>query len=660
MPTLRQTRLLHWRSVCGLTGFWQRDPDSTDRLRDLLTPMVTALAHRGPDDDGQWIDPEAGVALGFRRLSIIDLSITGHQPMVSPDGAAVIVYNGEIYNFLEIRQELDALGVAFRGRSDTEVILAAYQQWGFAATLRRLNGMFAIALWDTSARCLWLARDRLGKKPLYYARLGAVWLFASELKALRQHPRFPTDLDDVSLSAFLHRGCIPAPRSIFAGVRKLAPGTFVCLSAEREPEPVAYWRADRAVGAALTSPPITDPIEAVDDLDRRLGEAVACRLMSDVPLGAFLSGGVDSSAVVSMMQARSTRPMRTFTIGFEQADYDEARDAAAVAAHLGTDHVEVRLTPADAHAVIPDLPDIYDEPFADSSQIPTFLVAKAARRHVTVALSGDGGDEVFGGYNRHQWAERLYRRSRGMPRLGRGAVASILEWASPALWDRVYGLARRGVPALPDARHAGDKIHKVADVLRSESPDDLYDRLAAVWPDPCALVSARPCPDGRPLPNPPPELRTITDLMMFRDLTEYLPDDILTKVDRATMAVGLEARSPLLDYRLVEWAWRLDARLRHRDGISKWVLRQVLYRYVPARLIDRPKHGFAIPIGEWLRGPLRQWAEDLLDSRRLAREGLLRPEPVRVAWRRHLAGTENLDARLWAVLMLEAWLARLH
>jgi asparagine synthase (glutamine-hydrolysing) len=674
--------------MCGLTGFWRPPNHDASQLTGQVRRMAATLAHRGPDDEDVWADPAAGLALAFRRLAIIDLTPTGRQPMTSPDGRLVIVYNGEIYNYRDLRELLEGDGFTFRGTSDTEVLLAAVMRWGVEGGLRRVWGMFAIALWDRGTRTLTLARDRVGKKPLYYGHTGGatmgdsagsgagsgarggsdgVWLFGSELKALRAHPDCPSRVDRAALALFLRDGYVPAPFTIYEGLRKLPPGCFVQIQ-DRVAGPVTpYWRAaDVASDGASRQIPLSDE-EAIEELDARLADAVVRRTIADVPLGAFLSGGIDSSTIVALMQRQSARPVHTFTLGFAVPGYDEAEAAKAVARHLGTVHTEAYVTPDDAREVIPDLPRMFDEPMADSSQIPTFLVSRLARQHVTVALSGDGGDELFGGYNRHVWADSLWRRGQRVPRAVRRAMAAALTSLGPERWDQAYAAFERWLPADLRQRHPGDKVHKVAAVLDAEGPDAVYRRLSAHWSEPAPLAASASA--GAPAGVPSADASTwageqcaaarvaaLPERMMFADLVSYLPDDILAKVDRASMAVSLEVRAPLLDHRLIEWAWRLPRTLRRRDRQGKWILRQVLYRYVPRELVERPKSGFAVPIAEWLRGPLRAWAEELLEESALRQEGYLDPAPIRRAWADHLAGRRNEAARLWTVLTFQAWL----
>ena len=645
--------------MCGLAGFWH--PGSAlpaAALHDTAGRMADAIAHRGPDDRGTWADEQAGVALGFRRLAILDLSPAGHQPMLSRDARYVVVYNGEIYNYQDLRAELEGLGARFRGTSDTEVMLAGVERWGPAATIARLWGMFAIALWDRHDRTLWIARDRLGKKPLYYGWSKGTFLFGSELKALRAHPACPATVSPAALASFLRFAYVPGPHCIYAGLHKLLPGSYAVIRPGQAPQVTRYWdpRAMAADGAAQTS--VLDDAAAIDELDGLLRDATRRRMVADVPLGAFLSGGIDSSVVVALMQAESGRAVRTFTIGFEEGGYDEAQDARAVAAHLGTTHTELYVTPAEARAVIPRLAEIYDEPFADSSQIPTFLVSQMARRDVTVALSGDGGDEGFGGYNRYLWAPAIERKTAGIPQWARRGIGAAIMAMPPSLWDAVGRVAGGGASAALGQRALGDKMHKLATALAAPSADDLYLSLVSQWQTP-------PMADGAvtecPLLLRHPSLRTaapaFVDRMMLADTMTYLPDDILAKVDRASMAVSLEARAPLLDHRVLEWAWRQPPTRRIRNGQGKWPLRQVLRRYVPDALIDRPKAGFAVPVHEWLRGPLRDWAEHLLSEPAL-RDSLLDPAPVRRVWQAHLAGRANHLPKLWTVLMWQSWRAR--
>jgi asparagine synthase (glutamine-hydrolysing) len=636
--------------MCGVAGFL--DPRiQTGRVALIAAAeaMAGALVHRGPDAGGVWADEAAGLALGHRRLSIIDLSAAGAQPMVSHSGRYVLVFNGEIYNFAALRSELEAKGARMQGHSDTEVLIEACEAWGVEAALRRTVGMFAFALWDRRERRLVLARDRLGEKPLYYGWAGGHFLFGSELKALRAAPGWEGTIDRQALLLFLRNSFVPAPLSIYEGVRKLPPGTWLELRAGGAgglapgswPEPQPYWSLEAAMRAGAERPFAGSEAEAVDALEQLLGQAVEAQMVADVPLGAFLSGGIDSSTVVALMQSRSSRPVHTFTIGFREHGFDEAVHARQVADHLGTDHTELYVSWQDTLSIIPQLPTMYDEPFADASQVPTHIVARLARQRVTVALSGDGGDELFGGYTRYSLGARLWRAVGGVPLparrlLGRG-IAAVPPW----VWR---GMGQRGA-------RVGDRAHKAAGVLAAPGLADVQVSLMSHWPDPSGVVR------GARMPEPPrrPAAGATVEAMMVEDTLSYLPDDILVKVDRAAMAVSLETRVPLLDHRIVEFAWSLPLPLRVRGGTGKWLLRQLLHRHVPRSLVERPKMGFGVPIADWLRGPLRGWAEDLLATDSLAAGGLLEPAPIRERWTAHASGARNWQYALWNVLMFQAW-----
>lgn len=651
--------------MCGFCGFWHWQGCDGADARTLAQAMSARLVHRGPDDAGVWVDADAGLALGHRRLSILDLSPAGHQPLVSASGRYVIAFNGEIYNHLELRAELEKVGAGgtahnpWRGHSDTETLLAAIEAWGIEATLRKSVGMFAFALWDREERLLTIARDRMGEKPLYYGWQGRAFLFGSELKALKVHPQFRAEVDRNVLALYLRYNYVPAPYSIYCGISKLLPGTYATLSAQdppgTPPRITPYWRLYDAA-----SQPVQEDWEdasAVDVLDGLLHQAIAGQRLADVPLGAFLSGGIDSSTVVALMQAQSSRPVKTFTIGFHEKGYNEAEHAHAVAAHLGCEHTELYVTPQEAMAVIPRLPALYDEPFADSSQIPTFLVAQLARSHVTVALSGDGGDELFGGYNRYFWGARIWRALGLAPGVLRSGLAHALTRLSPETWNRLFDRFGFVVPARLRYANPGDRLHKLAEILMARSPEEVYLFLVSQWKHPTELVQGAIEPptvltDSAQWPSG----QDFTSRMMYLDQLSYLPDDILVKVDRAAMGVSLETRVPLLDHRIVEFAWRLPLSMKIREGQGKWILRQVLHRYVPKELVERPKMGFGVPIDAWLRGPLREWAEDLLSSDRLEREGFLNRVPIREKWAEHLSGRRNWAYYLWNVLMWEAWL----
>jgi asparagine synthase (glutamine-hydrolysing) len=636
--------------MCGIAGILTTAGGTRDTLERAATAMADSLAHRGPDDQGVWSDPEAGVALSQRRLSIVDLSPAGHQPMMSSDGRFVMTYNGEIYNFQELRPDLEARGVKFRGHSDTEVMLEAFSAYGIAPTIRRLIGMFSIAVWDRRERTLTLVRDRLGIKPLYWAKFGSLFLFASELKALRAHPGWSARVERAALAAYMRHNYIPAPHSIYQGVHKLEPGTILILPFMGEPRTEKFWDARAVATSGLANPLRASDTDMTDQLELLLRDAVRRRMVADVPVGAFLSGGIDSSTVAALMMAADAGPVRTYTIGFEHSSYDEAAHSAAVAKHLGTEHTEMIVTPQDALDVIPRLADMYDEPFADSSQIPTYLVSAMTRKHVTVALSGDGGDELFAGYTRYQYTRRL-RALRLLPRPLRTAIAHAITALPADRWSQLLSV----IPASIRPSQIGDKMHKAAAILPCESETELYRGLVTHWRPDDIVLDARE-PKGvlwdkevdRDFPG-------LIERMQFLDLVTYLPDDILTKVDRASMAVALEARVPLIDHRVVEFTWRLPREAKIRGNVTKWLLRQVLYRHVPQALVERPKMGFSVPLGDWLRGPLRPWAENLLAESRLRQAGFFDAVVVRKVWDDHVSGRNNRQYMLWNVLMFEAW-----
>ncbi|MGO9460338.1 MAG: asparagine synthase (glutamine-hydrolyzing) [Rhodomicrobium sp.] len=646
--------------MCGLAGIFGGS-FSPDGFENALRQMGGVISHRGPDDSGTWFDCDAGVGLVHRRLSILDLSPAGHQPMASASGRFVIAFNGEIYNHPEIRSRVQAsiVNIAWRGHSDTETLLAGFDAWGIEETLRQSVGMFAFAVWDRERRTLILARDRMGEKPLYYGYTGSVLAFGSELKALLQVPGFSPAIDRGALALLLRHACVPAPHSIYEGLAKLPPATWLEFSLDAVqrrswPKPMAYWSAERAAAAGVASPlEFASSEEAADALESMLRQAIAGQMVADVPVGAFLSGGVDSSVTVALMQALSSRPVKSFTIGFNEAGYDEAIFAKEVARHLGTEHIELYVSPQEALDAIPELPEIYSEPFADPSQIPTFLVAKLARQHVTVSLSGDGGDELFGGYNRYLLAARLWDKIERIPVGLRRAAASGILAIPPSVWDKLYAPVASVIPKKHRLPAPGDKLHKGAPLLYCESGWSLYQQLVKHWPAADVVLGADE-PDSEFIRSAP-GLPSLTEQMMLLDTVSYLPDDILAKVDRAAMAVSLESRAPLIDHRLYEFAWRLPLQYKIRGGTGKWLLRQVLYKHVPRKLIERPKMGFAMPIDSWLRGPLRGWAEELLDERRIRNEGYLNPAPIRQKWREHLSGTRNWQYQLWAVLMFQAW-----
>lgn len=648
--------------MCGLTGAWS--PRQFREFRDALPAMTAALGHRGPDDSGLWFDAEAGVGLGHRRLAIVDLSPQGHQPMHSASNRYVLVYNGEIYNHTQLRRQLEAAGQAPRwlGHSDTETLLAGFAAWGVQATLGRSVGMFALALWDRERRELWLARDRLGEKPLYYGLQAGNLVFASELKALVRAPGFLGAIDRDAVGQFLRHGSISSPHSIYHGICKLPPGCWLRvdgrdMAAGTLAEPVAYWSVAEAARAGRRNRFTGSAAQATDALEALLSDAVSLQMLADVPLGAFLSGGVDSSTIVALMQSLSPRPVRTFTIGFHEDGYDEAGHAAAVARHLGTEHTELYVSADEAMAVIPQLPQVFDEPFSDSSQIPTLLVSRLARRHVTVSLSGDGGDELFLGYHRYRAATRMRQSLSRLPRPARLAMAV----AARRLPDAMLRLVAAGSRAFRFHNRSDEAIRerviKFADMLESRSADGNYVRMMTHWPDWQALAPGSQllatAYDGADWSCGMDEFPALLGQL---DLQGYLPDDILAKVDRASMSQSLESRIPLLDHRIVEFAQTLPQELKWRDGQSKWLLRQVLERHVPRALMDRPKMGFGVPIDAWLRGPLRAWGESLLSQEALQRHGFIDPAPVTRTWSEHQSGARDWQNQLWDVLMFQAWM----
>lgn len=644
--------------MCGLTGFLQSENFSNHRCeRTILVDMANAIRRRGPDGVGFWTDSTSGINLGHQRLAIVDLSPAGRQPMVSVSGRYVLAFNGEIYNHTHLRDTLESEGrviTKWLGHSDTETLLASIEAWGLEITLQRSIGMFAIALWDRSTRELTLVRDRLGEKPVYYGWQGAgknaAFLFGSELSSLKQHPSFSADINRDALALFMRHNCIGGQHSIYNGIYKLPPGHLLKVSLD-SPEPVikSWWSVTSLANNGGVQRFEGGPNEAVDALEKLLSDAVAQQMMADVPLGAFLSGGVDSSTVVALMQAHSKQPVRTFSIGFHEANYNEATYAKDVAHHLGTDHTELYVTPEQALAVIPKLPSIYSEPFADCSQIPTYLVSELARKHVKVSLSGDAGDELFCGYTRYKMTAGLWRKITLLPPSWRQFLAGLITSVPVTSWDKLHSV-------IPLSR-VGEKFHKGAAMLGSKSVAELHLGLASQWKNPTEIVinSTEPATF---LSGSVPNLPELNDAerMMILDMLSYLPDDILVKIDRAAMGVSLETRVPFLDHRIVEFACSLPLDYKLRSGVTKWPVRQILHRYVPKILIERPKMGFGVPIDTWLRGSLRDWAETLLDERRLKREGYLNPAPIRLKWAEHLSGKRNWQHQLWAVLMFQAWL----
>ena len=681
--------------MCGITGFWEVPNRSKFQLSETARRMADTIAHRGPDDSGVWSDQEAGIALAHQRLSIIDLSTAGHQPMISSSGRFVIVFNGEIYNHLELRAELDnksdnsahhgvkGIKLKWRGYSDTETLLNSFEHWGVAATLAKTVGMFSLVLWDVHQRMLHLARDRFGEKPLYYGWAGNTFVFGSELKALRAYPGFVNPVCRGALAQYMRFMYVPAPRSIYKDIYKLEPGCMITVKgstpmvAPSQPlrPPAVYesltltrwWSlADVVENGAYN--PIKNEMDAINALEQRLSDAVKLQSLADVPLGAFLSGGVDSSAIVALMQQKTTTPIKTFTVGFEEAGFDESPYARLVAKHIGTDHTEMFVTAAEAQDVIAKLPMIYDEPFADSSQIPTYLVCYTASKHVKVALSGDAGDELFGGYNRYFWGPRIWAKLAWLPYPIRQALGIAITTIPVAGWDALSLPVNALLAKVYGIRNIGDKAHKLATRLRGvNNIDDLYESLVSEWQDPALIVRSD---NNKELLEPSNMLSDelpkngLNDMaksqlrMMYRDSLTYLPDDILCKVDRAGMATSLETRVPFLDHRIAELAWQLPLGMKIMNGQGKWILRQVLYKHVPRELIERPKAGFGIPVGQWLRGPLRPWAENLLDENRLNAEGYFYSSPIKKKWSEHLSGRRDHTASLWAILMFQAWLSQ--
>jgi len=620
------------------------------RLKANVTAMADVLLHRGPDDGGAWADASAGIALSQRRLAIIDCSPAGHQPMHSACGRYTITYNGEIYNYRDLATDLKSQGYSIEGGSDTAVLLAACAAWGVEKTLQKCIGMFVFALWDKNARTLTLARDRIGIKPLYWGQVGKTFLFGSQIKAIQAFSGWKGTVDRDALLSYMRHAYVPGPASIFGNIQKLQPGHMVIIPSDGEPREICYWDLRQHAASGAVDPFGGSYEEALRHMTSLLRDAVSKRMLADVPLGAFLSGGVDSSLVTALMQDQCDTSVRSFSIGFQDPGYDESHYAARVAAHLGTNHTELTVAPDQVRDLIPNIPLWYDEPFADSSQLPTLILSQLTRQHVTVALSGDGGDEVFAGYNRYVWAEKFPRSFGRMPRCARRILACLMQSVSPGVMNKIGG-------ALSFSGQLGDKVHKLASVLDVDDVDMLYHRLVSQWQNPSDIVSGahetNSLLSDDTVRNDRPD--TVGRMQML-DMLTYLPDDILTKVDRASMAFSLEARVPLLDHRVVEFAWTLPREYLLQGNVGKRMLRDILYRHVPKEMIERPKMGFGVPLDAWLRGPLREWAEALLSETRLKDDGYLNPEPIRSAWNRHLTGTRNEAYALWTVLMFQSWL----
>lgn len=641
--------------MCGFVGFIDlKKSTRVERLNNLINLMTDRIIWRGPDSKGIWSNAKNGIALGHRRLSVIDLSNHGHQPMLSNCGSYVLAYNGEVYNFIEIRHKLRKEGVKFKSESDTEVVLEACLNWGVQRALRQFNGMFSFAFWDIKNERLTLARDRLGIKPLYWGKCSETIFFGSQPSTFEKHPNWNGEINKSSVASFLRHNYVPSPNSIYSNVQKLMPGHFLEIQKGKVISNQSYWHLDILSQKSNASSNISEN-EALEQFSVLLSNSIKSQMVADVPLGAFLSGGIDSSLVVALMQEHSANKIKTFSVGFENKNYDESDFAQQVAENLKTDHHKLTLNSKTAFECIEKIPEWFDEPFADSSQIPTYFVSKMARKEVTVVLSGDGGDELFAGYNRYFWANKIWKNIRYIPYATRNLSAQLIKSLPHDQWDALGQFASKFV----EIKQLGNKAHKAADILSLRSSDEIYLNLISQWKDPSSVMldgfehysQIRYFSDQ--IPN-----STLMTKMQYLDLKTYLPDDILTKVDRSSMAVSLEARVPLLDHKLVEFAFSLPEKMRIKNGQSKWILRKVLSDYLPKELIDRPKMGFGIPLGDWLRSDFRDWAEDLLDKRKLDEGGYFSSEKVRQIWSEHVKNTGDFHYQLWPILMFQQWLER--
>ncbi|MBH10730.1 MAG: asparagine synthase (glutamine-hydrolyzing) [Candidatus Marinimicrobia bacterium] len=649
--------------MCGITGYvggeWL---NGLEGAKHQLKLMSETIKHRGPDSSGFWLDQDCGIAFAHRRLSIIDLSDNGKQPMFSSSKRFVILFNGEIYNHLSLRSELEKENCApdWNGHSDTETILAYIENHGFKKTLEKCVGMFAIVLFDREKKHLYMARDRMGEKPLYYGWQKGVFLFGSELKSLQKHISFENKIDRDAIALYLKYNYVPSPFSIFKRISKVPAGTFIKLNIKQKDfrpnekiNPINYWSLENVASKGIMNP-IKENNLAIKNLKKLLKVSIKDQMIADVPIGAFLSGGIDSSLIAAIMQELSNKSIKTFTIGFHEKGFNEAEYAKAIANHLKTDHTELYVEPNDAMNIIPKLPHLYDEPFSDSSQIPTFLISEMTRKYVTVSLSGDGGDEVFGGYNRYLWNNNFHERTKKIPYYLKNNFAALIKKISPMTWDRIMASFNFMTPSTLEAVRKGEKIHKLAEVLTAKDYSEIYNRLISQWQKPSKLIKSDL--DINNIQNNALFLdNDFRFMMMFNDSTQYLPDDILVKLDRAAMSVSLETRIPYLDHRIIEYSWRLPLSMKIKGGKGKWVLRKILNEYIPKNLIDRPKMGFGVPIDYWLRGPLRDWAEDLLDETKIKNEGFFNVSPIAKKWKEHKQETNNWQHHLWNILMFQSW-----